>query len=49
MTVPAQILEAANLVESLGVLINNAGLSVPDDLSDRAAFDLHLAVNLFGP
>ena len=30
------------------MLINNAGVSVPDDLSDRAAFEEHLAVNLYG-
>jgi NAD(P)-dependent dehydrogenase (short-subunit alcohol dehydrogenase family) len=35
-------------VQSLDVLINNAGVSVPDDLSDRSAFDKHLAVNLYG-
>src|SRR4051794_35332216 len=44
----AQIGEAVAKVESLDVLINNAGVSVPDDLSDRAAFEHHLAVNLFG-
>ena len=35
-------------VESLDILINNAGVSVPDDLSDRSAFEQHLAVNLYG-
>ena len=39
---------AAESVDSLDILINNAGVSVPDDLSDRAAFERHLAVNLFG-
>jgi len=34
--------------ESLDVLINNAGVSLIDDLSGRAAIEQHLAVNLFG-
>jgi NAD(P)-dependent dehydrogenase (short-subunit alcohol dehydrogenase family) len=45
---PAQIHDAVERVESLDILINNAGVSVPDDLSDRSAFDRHLAVNLYG-
>ena len=45
---PAQIQRAAEEVESLDIVINNAGVSVPDDLSDRAAFEQHLAVNLYG-
>ena len=44
----AQIQEAVGRVESLDILINNAGVSVPDDLSDRSAFERHLAVNLYG-
>jgi NAD(P)-dependent dehydrogenase (short-subunit alcohol dehydrogenase family) len=44
----AQIHEAVDSVESLDILINNAGVSVPDDLSDRSAFERHLAVNLYG-
>jgi NAD(P)-dependent dehydrogenase (short-subunit alcohol dehydrogenase family) len=43
-----QIRAAVERVESLDVLINNAGVSLPDDLSDRDALDQHLAVNLFG-
>jgi NAD(P)-dependent dehydrogenase (short-subunit alcohol dehydrogenase family) len=39
---------AAEQVESLDILINNAGVSLPDDLSDRAALERHLAVNLYG-
>jgi NAD(P)-dependent dehydrogenase (short-subunit alcohol dehydrogenase family) len=39
---------AVERVESLDVLINNAGLALFDDLSDRAALERHLAVNLFG-
>ena len=48
VTDPVQINEAVDEVESLDVLINNAGVSVPDDLSDRSAFEQHMAVNLYG-
>jgi NAD(P)-dependent dehydrogenase (short-subunit alcohol dehydrogenase family) len=48
ITNPGQIEEAAAQIESLDILINNAGVSVPNDLSDRASFESHLAVNLFG-
>jgi NAD(P)-dependent dehydrogenase (short-subunit alcohol dehydrogenase family) len=48
VTDPEQIEDAVQRVESLDVLINNAGVSVPDDLSDRSAFERHLAVNLYG-
>jgi NAD(P)-dependent dehydrogenase (short-subunit alcohol dehydrogenase family) len=48
VTSAAQIQAAADQVESLDVLINNAGLALYDDLSDRAALDQQLAVNLFG-
>jgi NAD(P)-dependent dehydrogenase (short-subunit alcohol dehydrogenase family) len=48
VTAPAQIQEAAGEVESLDILANNAGVSVADDLSDRSAFEQHLAVNLYG-
>ena len=48
VTDPAQIQDAVERVESLDILINNAGVSVPDDLSDRSAFERHLAVNLYG-
>src|SRR5207244_4965094 len=44
----AQIQAAAGQVESLDVLINNAGIWLFDDLSDRAALERHLAVNFFG-
>jgi NAD(P)-dependent dehydrogenase (short-subunit alcohol dehydrogenase family) len=43
-----QIQRAADEVDTLDVLINNAGLALYDDLSDRAALERHLAVNLFG-
>jgi NAD(P)-dependent dehydrogenase (short-subunit alcohol dehydrogenase family) len=48
VTDPAQIQDAVDRVESLDILINNAGVSVPNDLSDRSAFEQHLAVNLYG-
>jgi NAD(P)-dependent dehydrogenase (short-subunit alcohol dehydrogenase family) len=43
-----EIRAAAEQVEALDVLVNNAGVSRFDDLGDRAALDEHLAVNLFG-
>ncbi len=48
VTNAAQIQAAVERVESLDILINNAGIALFDDLSDRAALDQHLAVNLFG-
>jgi NAD(P)-dependent dehydrogenase (short-subunit alcohol dehydrogenase family) len=48
LTDAAQIRTAAAQVESLDVLVNNAGLALYDDLSDRSAIEQHLAVNLFG-
>jgi len=48
VTSAAQVKEATATVGSLDILINNAGIEVYDDLSDRAAVERHLAVNLFG-
>ena len=49
VTSPAQIRAVAAMVERLDVLVNNAGLALPvDDLSDRAALEQLLGVNLFG-
>jgi NAD(P)-dependent dehydrogenase (short-subunit alcohol dehydrogenase family) len=48
VTDPVQIEQAVATIGWLDVLVNNAGVSVPDDLSDRSAFDQHLAVNLYG-
>src|SRR5713226_4745685 len=48
VTDAAQIQGAVDGVESLDILINNAGLALFDDLSDRASLERHLAVNLFG-
>jgi NAD(P)-dependent dehydrogenase (short-subunit alcohol dehydrogenase family) len=43
-----QVRAAAESVASLDILINNAGLAIYEDLSDRAALDQQLAVNLYG-
>ena len=43
-----QIQGAVENVESLDILINNAGVDLRDDLNDRAGLERHLAVNLFG-
>jgi NAD(P)-dependent dehydrogenase (short-subunit alcohol dehydrogenase family) len=48
VTNAAHIQGGVERVESLDILINNAGLALYDDLSDRAAIERHLAVNLFG-
>jgi NAD(P)-dependent dehydrogenase (short-subunit alcohol dehydrogenase family) len=48
VTDAAQIRAAAEKVDALDILINNAGISVQNDLSDRAALERLLAVNLFG-
>jgi NAD(P)-dependent dehydrogenase (short-subunit alcohol dehydrogenase family) len=48
ITSAAQIQSAAGQVASLDMLINNAGIALPDDLTDPAALERHLAVNLFG-
>lgn len=48
VTDTAQIRMAVESVDSLDVLVNNAGIALPDDLTDRAVMERHLAVNLFG-
>jgi NAD(P)-dependent dehydrogenase (short-subunit alcohol dehydrogenase family) len=48
VTSDEQIQAAVESVESLDILINNAGLALFDNLSDRVALERHLAVNLFG-
>src|SRR5262245_18890179 len=49
VTDETQIQRAVRQVEALDVLINNAGVAINDDLSERAVLEQHLAVNLFGP
>ena len=49
ITDEAQVKAAARAVPELDILINNAGYASYDDLTDRAAVEQHLAVNLFGP
>lgn len=49
VTDAGQIRATVEAVGQLDVLINNAGLWVPDDLSERGVLEQHLAVNLFGP
>ena len=44
----SQIQRAVEEVDTLDLLINNAGLALYDDLSDLAALEQQLAVNLFG-
>ena len=48
VTDAAQVERAVAAVESLDILINNAGVAVSDDLGDRAVLERHLAVNLLG-
>jgi NAD(P)-dependent dehydrogenase (short-subunit alcohol dehydrogenase family) len=48
VTDPAQIQTAVDEVDRLDILVNNAGLALYDDLSDPAALEQQLAVNLFG-
>jgi len=48
VTNPAQIQAAAEQVDALDLLINNAGIWLYDDLSDRAMLKEHLAVNFYG-
>lgn len=48
VTNAAQVQRAVDEVDSLDILINNAGVALYDDLSDRAVLERHLAVNLFG-
>lgn len=45
----SQIKAAAQVVDQLDLLVNNAGIGIYDDLSDRAALESHMAVNLYGP
>jgi NAD(P)-dependent dehydrogenase (short-subunit alcohol dehydrogenase family) len=49
VTSPADVERAAATVETLDVLINNAGIAIYDDLMDLAVVEQHLRVNLMGP
>jgi NAD(P)-dependent dehydrogenase (short-subunit alcohol dehydrogenase family) len=49
VTDAAQIQAAAEKVDALDVLINNAGVAAYDDLTDRGTLERALAVNFFGP
>jgi NAD(P)-dependent dehydrogenase (short-subunit alcohol dehydrogenase family) len=48
VTNAAHIQAAVERVDALDLLVNNAGLAFYDDLSERAALEQHLAVNVFG-
>jgi NAD(P)-dependent dehydrogenase (short-subunit alcohol dehydrogenase family) len=48
VTNAAQIGAAVEKVDAIDIPINNAGISLQNDLSDRAALEQLLAVNLFG-
>ncbi len=48
VTNASQIQKAAEEVETLDVLINNAGVAIYDDLSNADAIEQHLAVNFLG-
>lgn len=49
VTKEAQVERASAVIGSLDLLINNAGVALPDQLSDRAELDRHRGVNLIGP
>jgi NAD(P)-dependent dehydrogenase (short-subunit alcohol dehydrogenase family) len=49
VTDESQILAAAENIDVLDVLINNAGVAPYDDLSDRDTVELAMAVNFYGP
>jgi NAD(P)-dependent dehydrogenase (short-subunit alcohol dehydrogenase family) len=48
VTDASQIKAAVEKIEALDILINNAGISLQNDLGDRVALERLLAVNLFG-
>jgi NAD(P)-dependent dehydrogenase (short-subunit alcohol dehydrogenase family) len=49
VTSDSEIRRVVKQVDALDVLINNAGIARYENLSDPAAVEQHLAVNLFGP
>jgi len=48
VTDKVQIDAAAERIGSLAFLVNNAGIALFDDLTDRSVLEQHLTVNLFG-
>jgi NAD(P)-dependent dehydrogenase (short-subunit alcohol dehydrogenase family) len=48
VTSASQVEQATSQVDTLDVLINNAGIANYDDLSNPDVIEQHLAVNLFG-
>jgi NAD(P)-dependent dehydrogenase (short-subunit alcohol dehydrogenase family) len=48
VTKSAQIERAVSEIDTLDVLINNAGIAIYDNLSKPEVIERHLAVNLFG-
>src|SRR5262249_36758313 len=48
VTSDAQIQRAVRELGSLDLLVNNAGIAVPDDLTEVEAIERQLAVNCFG-
>jgi NAD(P)-dependent dehydrogenase (short-subunit alcohol dehydrogenase family) len=48
VTSVSQIQRAVDEVDTLDVLINNAGVAIYDDLNNSDVIEQHLAVNLFG-
>jgi NAD(P)-dependent dehydrogenase (short-subunit alcohol dehydrogenase family) len=48
VTNASQIQRAASEVDTLDVLVNNAGVAIYDDLSNPEAIERHMAVNLLG-
>jgi NAD(P)-dependent dehydrogenase (short-subunit alcohol dehydrogenase family) len=49
VTNASQIRRAVDEVAALDILINNAGIGIPDDLTDLDVIQKHLDVNLLGP
>lgn len=48
VTNASQIQRAVGEIDTLDVLINNAGIAIYDDLSDFEVIEQHMAVNFFG-
>ena len=48
VTSAEQVQAVAEQVETLDLLVNNAGIALYDDLGERTALERHFAVNVFG-